>query len=266
MAFVAISGGLLFPRMDILPDGVAGGIIDAATEKFAMIGRLYIDGRPGGTKTLSTGNIQFRTGAVTFSNGSTAVDVGIQDVATGAGPIAQPDGTFDVKRTCTGGGGLITANAWQTVTMNSGTKWMAHNDLIAVVFDMTARGGADTVNISCANTPYQGTMTGGQVPVTNAFVASAWQTTNAQAASRLPNVVISFDDGTLGWIDFTIPVSVANNPETFQDSTNPDERGLIFQIPWGCYIDGLWMRVGPLMELPTLQPNCIRTRLALRQI
>jgi hypothetical protein len=241
MTYASVSGGLFYPNPLFSVTAVAGAVIDAATEKFAMIGRLYIDGRPGGTKTLSTGTIQYRTGAATFASGSTTVDIGIQDVATGTGPIAQPDGTFDVLTTLTGGGGGITANAWQTVTMTSGTKSMAHGDLIAVVFDMTARGGADTVTIAASNTLSMGST--GHIPTCNAYISSAWQTTNTAGASRIPNVIIVFDDGTLGWFDCAYPASTQAN-ESYQDSTNPDERGMIFQVPWNCKVDELWAQVG----------------------
>src|SRR5262245_3836884 len=214
MTQVSGSGGFLYGAPLIMPTSFAGAVIDAATEKFAMIGRIYIDGRPAAAKTLSTGSIQWRTGAVTFSSGSTTVDIGIQDVATGAGPIAQPDGTFDVKTTLTGGGGGITANAWQTSTMNSGSKNITHGDLIAVVFDMTARGATDTVTISASNQAIQNLLTMG-MPTCNAFLAGAWQTTNTGGASRAPNIVIVFDDGTLGWIDGTVLCSTNASVDIF---------------------------------------------------
>lgn len=241
MTLTAVARGFPYPAHDT-PISFATATIDAATEKLAMIGRMYWDGRPGSAKTLSTGTIQYRTAGVTFANGGTTVQIGIQDVATGSGPIAQPDGSFDVSVTLTGGGGGITANAWNTATMNSGTKSITHGDLIAVVWDMTARGGADTVGISVVN-PFI-INTGSQFPTTNVFLSSAWQTTQTGGAARLPNVLLVADDGTIGTIDFMLPHSAQVN-ETFQDSTNPDERGLMFQVPWDCTVDGLWAGAGP---------------------
>ncbi len=234
MTQAAVQTGFLYPEAVNFSNTVAG-TIDAATEKIAMIGRLRIDGKPAGSKTLSTGSIQFRTGTVTFANGATTVDIGIQDVAAGAGPIAQPDGTFDVKTTLTGGAGLVT-NTWTTATMNIGSKSMSDGDLIAIVFDMTAQGGVDSVNIEMGVHRYS---TGHGFPTTNQFVSSAWQTTQTLGAGRRPNVVIVFDDGTLGWIDGGLAFNSALL-EAFQDSTNPDECGLIFQVPWDCKVDELW--------------------------
>lgn len=238
MTQVAIQPGFMYPEINYV--GIVQAtlaVMDAATEKHAHIGVLRINGKPAGAKTLSTGNIQFRTGTCVFANGATTLDIGIQDVATGAGPIAQPDGTFDVKTTLAGGAG-ITSAAWNTVTMNSGSKNMSDGDLIAVVWDMTARGGADSVIVATENNLYPNQS--GGLPTTNSFVAGAWQTSNALGASRAPNVLITFDDGTLGWIEFSFPVT-STGTESFQDSTNPDERGLIFQVPWDCKIDMLWV-------------------------
>lgn len=244
MTLVAIGNGLMYPSPYSFPHASsATPTLDAATEKYAMVGRIYIDGRPGSAKTLSTGTIQYRTGAVTFANGGTTVDIGIQDVASGAGPIAQPDGTFDVKTTLTGGGGGITTTAWNTATMNSGTKNITHGDLIAVVWDMTARAGADSVTITNGSIGWGTGVGSSGLPTTNAFVSSAWQTTNTAGAARSPNVIIVFDDGTLGWLDATIPFTTVG-ADTFQDSTNPDERGMIFQVPWSCKVDALWVLGG----------------------
>lgn len=246
MTLAAISGGLYYPRLHNFPTGVAGAVVDATGEKFAMIGRLYIDGRPAGAKTLSSsgGNIQFRAGTVTWvgASGST-LEIGIQGVASGSGPIAQPDGSFGAKAQLVAGSGL-SANVWNTVSMTTGTSSLTHGDLVAIVFDMTNRGGADTVTINAANSYEQTGATTTGFPTCNAFVAGAWQTTNSAGASRLPNAIISFDDGTLGWIDHTMPSTSPGNTETFNDTTNPDERGLIFQIPWDCKIDALWAYAG----------------------
>ncbi len=236
MTQVALGNGLLFPQANFLLSTSNAATMDAATEKVAWIGRLYIDGRAA-SKTLSTGNIQFRTGTCTWANGSTTMDVGIQDVTAGAGPFAQPDGTFDVKTTLTGGSGLTSA-AWNTITMTTGTKTISHGALIAIVFDMTARAGADSVVIAEHSTPFLSSGSG--FPTTNIFVSSAWQTTFVLGAARLPNAIISFDDGTLGWLDFTTPASLANSADAYQDSTNPDERGMLFQVPFDCKVDAFW--------------------------
>ena len=237
--------GLLYPNQPDPPaNGVsASGVLDATGEKIAFIGKLYINGKPAGTKTLSTGTIKFRAASVTFNNAGTTLDVGIQDVSTTAGPIAQPDGTFDVKATLTGGGGGLVNNI-NTVTMNSGSKAMAHGDLFAIVFDMTAKAGVDTAVI----TTVAGSMLAAgnnQMPITNAFIAAAWQAvgSSANGAGRMPLALITFNDGTLGWFDTVIPYLNSTVAETFTDATNPDERGLLFQVPWDCKTDAAWISI-----------------------
>jgi hypothetical protein len=212
--------------------------LDATAEKLAMIGRVYIDGRPGSAKTISAaggGSISFRAGTVTFANGGTTVDLGIQDVDAASGVIARPDGAFDVSRTLTGGTDTITSNTWTTFAMTggTGTKSITHGDIVAIVFDMTARAGADSIILTLGSGS-------ANMPVTNEFASAAWRTSSA----GVPNVVIAFDDGTLAIFDTAIPFLTGQNVETYDDSTNPDERGIIFQVPWDCKIDALWADVG----------------------
>lgn len=245
MTITTIPTGLFYPfASDITglsPKTSGNGTaMNAATDKTAMIGYVYIDGRPGSAKTLSAaggGSISFRTGTVTFANAGTTIDLGIQDVDAANGVIARPDGAFDVSRTLTGGTDTISSNTWTTFAMTggSGSKSITHGDLIAVVWDMTAFGGSDSVVLNIGSGAYAGSF-----PVTNEFQSSAWRTTSIGN----PNVVITFDDGTLGIIDSAIPFSLALQVETYADSSNPDERGIIFQVPWDCKIDGFWANCG----------------------
>jgi hypothetical protein len=217
------------------------GDLNAADDIAAYIGRVYIDGRPGSTKTISAaggGSITIHTGTpVTFANGSTSVTVGIQDVSTTAGAPARPDGSFDVQSAAlVGGGGALAANTWTTITMTggSGSKTLTQGDLIAVVVHMTARGGADAVNLR------PGMSHGGQVyqtPLCTSAAGGVW--TNA---GRMPNILITFDDATTAILDMSWPYSGVGGTEVFSDSTNPDERGLVFQLPWSCNVDALFTR------------------------
>jgi len=244
MTLVTIPTGIFYPFAadsggTVSKASGSGTAMDAATDKTAMIGRVYISGRPGSAKTLSAaggGSISFRTGAVTFANAGTTLDLGIQDVDAANGVIARPDGSFDVSRTLTGGTDTISSNTWTTFAMTggSGSKSIAHGDLIAIVWDMTARGGADSVVLTLGST------LSGVFPVTNEFQSSAWRTNSIGA----PNVLITFDDGTLGIIDSAIPFATALTVESYADSNNPDERGIIFQVPWDCKIDAVWANVG----------------------
>lgn len=91
--------------------GQASTILNATGETLFMVGHVWLENPLSGAKTISAaggGSIVWRSGSVTFSNGSTVFDVGIQDVSTATAP-AQGDGTFDVYASFTGGGGGVTS-------------------------------------------------------------------------------------------------------------------------------------------------------------
>jgi hypothetical protein len=265
VALVTLNTGLWFPTepMFYAFGAIDGSAMTAATNKKAFIGHVYIDGRPGSAKTISSagGKIYYRTGTTTFANGSTTVDIGIQDVDLVNGPPPFPDGTFDVKTTLTGGGGGISSAAFNTATMSAGSKSVSHGDLIAVVFDMTARGGADSVIIRGAGRPDSSSINAVLRPKFVGFTGSWFGTVLSH-----PYCFIEFDDGTLGVLAGS-PLVAAATTEAFQDSTNPDERALLFQVPFQCKVDALALRMASadansdstltLYETPLGTPNSL---------
>lgn len=228
--------------MNLIPVQGGNAVMDATGEQVAFIGHCYIDGRAA-SKTISAaggGSISFRVNSLTFANGGTTLDVGIQDISTSSGPVARPDGTFDVKKTLTGGGGGLSANSWNTISMTSGSgsKTISHGDLIAVMFDMTARAGADSVQIGTTYGIYPSNYATRPTVMTN---LGGWA---SLGASGVPNCLITFDDGTLGILDGTLLSDGAGiTSEDYSDSTNPDERGVVFQVPWDCKIDAYYVRM-----------------------
>lgn len=235
MTQVSTGIGLLYPGTPLLIPPLAAAVktMDATAEKAAVMGHLFIEGNATG-KVLSAaggGSIVFRTGTVTFA-GTSTLDVGIQDLtATPSGIKPEPDGTFDVKATLTAGVDTISSNAWKSAVMTAGTKTMSHGDLIGIVLDMTSRDGADSVTWATATSSVAVNR-----PTSNVYAAGSWGT---GPQFDLPLAYITFDDGTLGVLygadyhTFAIPAS-----EAFQDSTDPDERGLLFQVPWDCKAEG----------------------------
>lgn len=212
-----------------LSNTATAGTMDAATEKIAFVGYCEMGGATG--KVISAaggGNIQARTGAVTWA-GTTTVQVGIQDVST-SGPAVQPDGSFDVSRNWVRGADALSSNTWTTFTMTggSGTKTLAQNDLIAVVFDMTVRGGSDSVAITAWTAPIAQS-----VPGVALNLAGAWGTT---AVSVNPNVLIVTDDGTrVGLSGLIAAPTIA--ALAYSDSSGTDEYGIVFQVPFPCRVD-----------------------------
>lgn len=242
---VSMTGGLDFPSVMFKGNASPGTptvsvetAMAATGDKIALLGYAKVAGRATG-KVVSAaggGSITWRAGTTTWANGTTAMDVGIQGWGA-AGPMLQPDGVYGVKRTLAGGDGNVTTGATNTLAMTggSGTSTISHGDKIAVVFDMTTRAGADSVIVSAGNL----LATTLHAPVTNLYTAAAWRTTGG----KIPNVVITSDDGTLITLEDAAPMA-SNTIELFADATNPDERGLVFQVPWNSKADGVWVVIG----------------------
>jgi hypothetical protein len=221
--------------------------MDAAAEKVAFIGTIYIDGRPGSAKTISaagSGKIHFLPGTVTFADttGSpTNLRVGIQDLddttgGSGAGVGATVDGTFDVYADLVAGTDTITTTTWKSATMTTGTKDITHGQKIAVVFDMTVRGGGNTDSVQ---------INGLTVAAGNSgFPQLQHNTASWVRQMSLPICVIEFNDGTLGYLQGSC-VHSAVNAVTFASSSTPDEYGIIFQLPFESTAISLWFHGRP---------------------
>jgi len=253
MSFVSTGAqGILWPRLvdNMRPTSTAGGFstfaasstVDAAAEKIAFIGHVFWEGSPSAAKTMdSTSKVHWRSGTVTFANASTNLRVGLQDVSTSAGPPARPDGTFDVYKDLVPGTDTIGGNSWIVTTLNtSGSKSVTHGDLIAIVFDMTARAGSDSVAI-----PYGlGAGSAGQdrqnVPTVVSQVGGTW---SVNTTAAVPNVMIEASDGTLGVL-YGSYFLTTGSAYSFSSSSSPDEYGLIFQVPFRCKVGGLRAIIG----------------------
>lgn len=242
MPYTTMGRGLIWPYemfgTNNLLNLLNAATINTVSGAIAGVGSIYIDGRPTSPKTISSagGSIGFRTGGVTFANGATLLDVGIQDVDLVNGPCGRGDGTFDVKATLTGGGGALTANAYNTIAMTTGSKSIAHGDFIAVQIQMTARGGVDSVGIIG--------QVGGNTSPQHPLLTSSTNGTTFNNTADYPNFLITFDDGTIGFIDGWSPFSNITI-DTFSDASNPDEFGISFQVPFDCKIDAMATEITP---------------------
>jgi hypothetical protein len=235
MAYVRYPGsGVWTNDASIFPATGAGfgaGTIDAADEEVIFVGHINIDGAAT-SKTISSagGKIYWRSNTATWASAGSTVRVGLQDVDTTNGPPPRGDGTFDVHGDMVQGTNAIGASSWITTNMSTGTKTLSHGDLVALVFKMTVRNGSDSVGV--IGYSY------GVAPAMPTALTFAPPSTYTAITGTCPNCVIEFDDGTLATFDqggFFSAVST----ESFQDSTNPDERGNIFQVPHNCKIDAI---------------------------
>lgn len=237
-----------FPNIGLWSPGASQSLqtnqtLDVAAEGVQYLGYLCIDGRATG-KTISNagGKIHFMAGAVTFANAGTTIRVGIQDINATTGTPARGDGTFDVYKDLVGGTDTINANAYNTATMANGTKTLSHGDLVAISFKMSARGGADSVVLQ--------SMAMGAL--------NNWPQVTAESSAaaftgvqNTPNAIIEFDDGTLGWIQGTFPVSSSVTNLTYDVNSSPDEYGCPLRFPRPVSVEGLWCFAQFLPSGPT---------------
>jgi hypothetical protein len=233
MALVNIAPVTIFTP---IPGG-ASTVIDATGEFVGIVGYISIEGGPGTSKTISAaggGKMFTNLAGVTFANAGSTFRIGVQDVdlTTGLG-----DGTYDVYGDLTGGGGGLTANHVNEIAMSSGTKTLTHGDLVELRFEFNVRAGADS--IGCPNSFAKDIFI---VNAGNANSGLPYGTVNvgaaAKSASQYP-IAIMFDDGTVGWITNSPPFQISRiSSTTFSTSSNPDEVGAIFRLPFRCGIIG----------------------------
>lgn len=245
MALQALPGGFLFPLGPGLLANISGparanNTMDAANEATIAIGRVATS--DGGSHTIDTSgssSIGWTTGSVTFANAGTTFKVGIAPVDTGNGPPARASNasnviSFDVQASFTGGGGGVTANSWQSSVPTSGTKTIANGDLVAICTQMTARGGADSII-----QPHGSSNATVLRPTVTNYIGGTYT-----AASALPNFLITFSDGALGWLVGSDVFSTVN-AQSWNSGSATKEYGQLYQMPFPMTIYGLWGFLNP---------------------
>lgn len=217
--------------------------IDATNEAAIMVGRILTADQGSHTiDTTGSSSIGWRSSTLTFANAGTTVKVGLAAVDAAAGPPVRAANasdviTFDVSKSLTGGGGGITANAWQEHVPDTGTKTIANGDLVAMCIQMTARGGADAVNIQCAELLSAST----RRPSVTDFTGGSYSGT-----TRIPNAVITFSDGVLGyfWGGYVATTGLSNTAWNNTSATKEHGNLLQFAYPQKVYGVVAWAAIG----------------------
>jgi len=214
----------------------ASSTLDAAGERHASIGRLVWADR--GTHTISAAGggsiILYFSSSTVFADAGSSLTIGIQDIVAG-GP--NPDDTFDVSATKTGGASVISAGFINQWVMDTGSKTIATNDIIALVCDLTARVAPDAVLVNNNNN------SGGNIP---GFPYCRFRTGGAWGLSSVwPNILIQADDGVYGWIQpFGFRTSANLTTSTFNSTSGTfDELGMRFMLPWPATLEGITVGV-----------------------
>ena len=234
------SGIIVSSILQAIPTGGATStILNAAGESVAMIGRVRLQGGSG-SKTISSagGSIINRFGSTTFADAGSNLRIGIQDVAA----TGLEDGTFDVYADLVGGTDTITTNAMRETTMETGSKTISHGDIVAICIEMTAFGGADSVQAHRASSGPE--LLTPNFPYTT-FDSGAGP---ARGNSIIP-FTIKFDDGTIGWIEQAyFGYDWGNSPSTvsFNSGSATDEYAAVFKLPFKTSINGAALMVGSI--------------------
>lgn len=216
------------------------GIIDATGEIVACIGRIAIAGKAT-NKTLDTtgsSSIKFALSSnPVFDNASSVFTIGIQGVNKTTGFPVRPDGAWGARAVVTTAANttptLTTTSTFHTIVPTAGSTTLSHGDEIAFVCEMTTKAGTDSLAVSQAG--FGGVSTNYPACVTN--VSGSWAVLGVGNGGTC--FEITFSDGTIGTIDFTTAGYVIAVAVNWNDTTNPDEHGLIFQVPFACKIDAL---------------------------
>lgn len=241
MSLVPLVGdGLWYPMLVggyLRSSGVGNSstmLMDTTDEEVQLIGAVHIDG--GGSKTFGTSSLMgWLLGTpITFLVNST-VRVGVKKAAsidTATGPVARATlgaAAFDVYDDLIGGTDTLTANTWRNDAMSAGTPFtVADGDLLALCWHLTTTAGTPIVRVSTGAT----TSTLGFPVVT---LVTAGPTYAAQGA--LSNTLLTFDDGTLGWLR---PTRIFLAGDTASSAIgNGNILGNVFRVPFTCAIDAV---------------------------
>ena len=241
MAFVDINNpclrmvGISEGHLNAPTSGQAGAL-NAANLSLTMFGNVWTE--DGGTHTIDTtgsSSIGWLASTVLFANAGTTVKVGIcnMDAANG-NPIrpANASGviTFDVSRSIVGGSGGITTGSWHEHAPNSGSKTIAHGDLVGVAIQVTARAGADSIGVA------------GVQPISGAIARPGCTTYNGTtfaSVNIVPACAITFNDGVKGNFVGGAPYSVTRTALSFNNSSSPNEVGMHFKFPFPVVLSGV---------------------------
>lgn len=238
MALQSITGGFvpIGPRIVSSPSAGFNSIsLTAANQAVIYIGRIVT--ADGGSHTIDTtgsSSIGWRSETTTFASGSTSVSVGLAAVDTSNGPPARAVNsssviTFDVAAVFAGGGGGINLG-WQTSVPTTGSKTIANGDLVAFAVQMTARGGTDGAIVSFPQT----------LSTTNLSRPSVSTFTGSYIArGGLPDCVITFSDGTLGWFEGSDVFSTVT-ARAFNSGSATKEYGQLYQLPFPVKVCGIY--------------------------
>jgi hypothetical protein len=239
MAYTRIPGGVWLPTLPQSWGTVTQYVtvsdsltLDADEEEAQLFGRVYL-AAGSGSKTFGTGGskIGWLPGAsITFAANST-LRVGIKKASTidiANGPAARATigaAAFDVYDDLVGGTDTITATTWREDTMSAGTPFaVSHGDLVSICFHLDTTSGTPSVKVR-ANT-----FTQASFPVSTLVTSGP-----TYSVANSPIAVITFDDGTIGWLEGAFVHSGVSS----EAIGNTNLYGNIIRLPFAAKVDAI---------------------------
>lgn len=226
------------------PSFSSGAVMDASTEKVALVGCIYHPTIKTGT--INIRKVHFRIGALTFNVAST-IRCSLQSVSATAGPPYQPDGTQDQTYDFASGTGL-TANAWNSTGNLSADRAVdltavnlgdANSRWVAVVFEYAVFTAADSFILSGLASSSGNGATEHLLGGSNLLNTAAWAASNVQGGI----IAFELDDGSFAFMEGTRPVS-ATSTASVGNAAAIRAAGLKFKFPVEVKIDGIGLGMG----------------------
>lgn len=241
MAFANLVGhGLWIPPNPWGPLGTGSfsasdtALLNADEVEYQIIGVLRTQDGAGATFGASSSLTWLPGASITFQATAT-MRLGLKttNISATVGPPARAtvgQAAFDVYKDLIGGTDTITSTTARTDTMTNGSVMVSDGQLIAICFHLDVSANAQSIKIRQAPAP-----SGAQSLPAHTLITASGATFTAQA--MVSNVMITFDDGRIGWIDVTFPFSAAQANSATIGNTNI--KANIFRVPYPCKVSGI---------------------------
>lgn len=189
-------------------------------------------------------------------------DNGVRFIFEGVDALGKPDNVEDQYSIVTTG---FAANAWLVPPSYMGAtgpgsgakRVVTRNEWLACVIRLENWVTGDSISISGLDMPSRASPNF----MLNAYMGSTSNsgTTWATLAVGGISIALKYDDGSYATLDHpNIPASLLTL-RTFSAGTNPDERGLLFQVPFPGRLSGVWIRADTDDALDVVLYNAANT-------
>lgn len=239
MAIQTIPGGLWIPGgaapyQQALPTFIASGSMTTANTRFAMIFQV--------PKTGTLDWFEHRQGA-----NLNAPDNGLRFSFQDVNSVGAPDNTEDQFAVLTAGFGagawLVPPGYMGSTGTGTGTKRsVTRGDWLACVIRFENFVAGDSVTMSIIEVGSTQVVTPSQQWKYTTFSTNAGVAYTKNTASGVC-IALKYSDGTYAQIGLPDGPLLATTLRTFNSGSTPDERGLLFQIPFPARLSGAWIRM-----------------------